>query len=204
MSGAMNIIGGPASSPAILGPFVVWEGAFSAEDLKAVEQVGDGLPHQDAVVDGNSRRYDQNIRTSKIAWIERNSMTENIYDRMETIILSLNSQFFQYSLAKMAPLQHAIYNGSEQAHFDWHSDYCRETGHEENDFRKLSITVQLSDPSEYQGGELQARARSEIDVAPKTRGTVIAFPSFVLHRVTPVTSGVRKSMVGWILGPDYK
>jgi PKHD-type hydroxylase len=200
----MNSIGGPASCPEILGPFVVWEGAFSAEELKAIEHHGGGLPHQDAVVDADSPRYDQNIRTTKVAWIERNPRTENTYDRMETIILSLNSQFFQYNLVKLTPFQHAIYNGSEQAHFDWHSDYCRETGREENDFRKLSITVQLSDPSDYAGGELQARVRSGIDVAPKSRGTVIAFPSFVLHRVTPVTSGVRKSLVGWVLGPDYK
>ena len=191
-------------SPAILGPLVVWEGALNAEDLRAIEQVGDGLPHQAAVVDADSPRYDQTVRTSRVAWIERNSLSEPIYDRMEMIILSLNSQFFQYTLAKLAPLQYAIYNGSEQAHFDWHTDYCRETGREEHDFRKLSITVQLSEPSDYEGGELQARVRSRIDVAPKTRGTVIAFPSFVLHRVTPVTSGVRKSLVGWVLGPDYK
>jgi PKHD-type hydroxylase len=200
----MNVMGGAASSPAVLGPFVVWEGAFGAEELKAIERYGDGLPQQNAVVDADSPRSDQDIRTSRVAWIEQNALTENIYDRMETIILSLNSQFYQFHLAKLAPLQYAIYYGSEQAHFDWHVDYCRETGHEEQDTRKLSITVQLSDPSDYEGGELQARIRSKIDVAPKTRGTVIAFPSFVLHRVTPVTAGIRKSMVAWVLGPEYR
>lgn len=192
------------SVPAILGPFVVWEGALGTEDMRALEHYGDGLPHQNAVVDAHSPRYDQDIRTSRVAWIERNPLTESLYDRMETIILSLNSQFFQYNLAKLAPLQYAIYHGSQQAHFDWHADYCRETGNEAADFRKLSISVQLSDPSGYEGGELQARVRNGIDIAPKSRGTVIAFPSFVLHRVTPVTSGIRKSLVAWALGPDYR
>jgi PKHD-type hydroxylase len=162
------------------------------------------LRHQDAALHQSHARYDQNIRVTKVAWIEREPATQAFYDRIETIILSLNSQFFQYDLAKMTPMQYAIYNGSEQGHYDWHSDYCREAGHEPPQYRKLSISVQLSDPADYEGGELQARVRSSIDAAPKTRGTVIAFPSYVLHRVTPVTAGVRKSLVVWVLGPDYR
>jgi PKHD-type hydroxylase len=194
----------PASIPASHGTFVVWEQAFGTEALNAIERHGDALPHQNAaLLHGDSARYDS-ARITKVAWIERNTLTEAFHDRMENIILSLNSQFFHYNLATMGHIQYAIYNGSEQGQFDWHADYCRDTGHEEADFRKLSISVQLSDPSDYEGGELQARVRSTIDVAPKTRGTVIAFPSFVLHRVTPVTAGVRKSLVVWALGPDYR
>jgi PKHD-type hydroxylase len=70
--------------------------------------------------------------------------------------------------------------------------------------RKLSITVQLSDPSEYEGGELQFMINQHIITAPKEKGTAIIFPSFALHRVTPVTKGARKSIVGWIGGPPYK
>ena len=46
--------------------------------------------------------------------------------------------------------------------------------------------------------------RSKTDTAPKERGTVIAFPSYQLHRVTPVTAGIRKSLVAWVLGPDFR
>jgi PKHD-type hydroxylase len=194
----------PLSSPAILGPFVVWEGAFGAEDLKTIEHYADGLQQTNATVDGFDNRYDPAIRKTKVAWIEQNAQTQAFYDRMEIIILSLNSQFFQYDLANMLPIQYAIYDGSEQGHFDWHVDYDRNSGRERQDARKMSISVQLSGPSHYEGGELQARVRSRIDVAPKTFGTVIAFPSYVLHRVTPVTAGVRKSLVGWVVGPDYR
>ena len=200
----MNSVEILPSSPALLGPFAVWEGAFGAEDLKFIEHYGDGLQHQDAELHRSHARHDHNIRITKLAWIEHKPATAAFYERVENIILSLNSQFFQYDLAKMTPIQYAIYNGSEKGHYDWHSDYCREAGYEPPHFRKLSISVQLSDPSDYEGGELQARVRSKIDVAPKPRGTVIAFPSYVLHRVTPVTAGVRKSLVVWVLGPDYR
>ena len=84
--------------------------------------------------------------------------------------------------------------------FEWHMDFG--AGNISN--RKLSITVQLSDPEEYEGGELQFMINQNIITAPKEKGTAIIFPSFALHRVTPVTSGVRKSIVGWIGGPPYK
>jgi PKHD-type hydroxylase len=70
--------------------------------------------------------------------------------------------------------------------------------------RKLSITVQLSDPDEYEGGELQFMVNQNIFTAPKDKGTAIIFPSFALHRVTPITKGSRKSIVGWISGAPYR
>jgi PKHD-type hydroxylase len=190
--------------PVTHGPFVVWEGAFTQEEMDAIEAHGDGLAHQDAVIDGKTMRYDPDARITRVAWIERDARTEKFYDRMETVILSLKSQFFQFALGKLAPVQFAIYDGSHRGHFDWHVDYGRWSDHIRDDMRKLSITVQLSDPSGYEGGALQARIRSRIDVAPKGRGTVVAFPSYILHRVTPVTSGIRKSLVAWALGPDFR
>ena len=69
--------------------------------------------------------------------------------------------------------------------------------------RKLSMTVQLSDPSEYTGGELQLHD-GEVQTAVNSRGHVIIFPSYVLHRVQPVTSGTRRSLVVWANGPGFK
>ena len=200
----MTQTGKPVSSAAVLGPFVTWEGALAAEELDAIEQYSDGLGHHDAALSGNRASYDQNIRITKVAWVERNALTNGFYARMEQIVIGLNRQFFQYDLTGLAPIQYAIYNGSEQGHFDWHVDYGREKGHEQHQPRKLSLSLQLSDSSGYEGGELQARVRSKIEIAPKIRGTLIAFPSYVLHRVTPVTSGIRKSLVIWALGPEYR
>lgn len=73
--------------------------------------------------------------------------------------------------------------------------------------RKLSVVVQLTDPEEYEGGELEFE---EVNHDEKTKqlirqkGTVIVFPSYMRHRVTPVTKGERKSLVTWIEGPAWR
>lgn len=200
----MSLASNPAAAPAVLGPFVAWEGAFGAAEIDAITQYADGLLLQDAALSGARAGYDQNIRVTKVAWVERNALTNGFYNHMENIVRGLNRQFFQYDLSGLAPMQYAIYDASEQGHFDWHVDYGRERGHEQHEPRKLSLSLQLSDPSDYEGGELQARVRSKVDVAPRTRGSVIAFPSYVLHRVTPITAGQRKSLVVWALGPEYR
>lgn len=84
--------------------------------------------------------------------------------------------------------------------YDWHLDMGK------NDFsvRKISFVVQLSDESDYEGGELEVFSSIHPDVQPKSRGTMVIFPSYILHRVTKVTRGARLSLVGWIGGPPYR
>ena len=69
--------------------------------------------------------------------------------------------------------------------------------------RKLSFTLQLSDPNDYEGGNLILYLPHKF-IVPKKRGTFIIFPSFIPHAVYPVTKGVRHSAVSWILGPPYR
>ena len=192
------------SVPTIQNPFVVWEGAIAPDELKAFTAYAQTVPHHAGTVDVGNQKYSGQTRITQVAWVERSAETAKFYDRIEQIVLSLNSQFFQYDLLAMAPLQHLIYHASEQGHLEWHIDYAKESSQAGREFRKLSMSIQLSDPSEYEGGELQARVRGQIETAPKTLGTVIAFPSYILHRVTPVTAGVRKAVVVWALGPDFR
>jgi PKHD-type hydroxylase len=70
--------------------------------------------------------------------------------------------------------------------------------------RKLSFSVMLTDPEEYEGGELLLKIDSFPITPPNKKGTVIFFPSYVLHEVTPVTKGTRKTLVGWVLGPKFR
>jgi predicted 2-oxoglutarate/Fe(II)-dependent dioxygenase YbiX len=85
-------------------------------------------------------------------------------------------------------------------HFDWHNDYSHGIADAP---RKLTIIFQLSDPTDYAGGRLQIFG-NEIEDLPAERGTVVAFPSFLVHRVTPVTSGIRRALVSWIAGPRLR
>ena len=70
--------------------------------------------------------------------------------------------------------------------------------------RKISMTVQLSDGGEYEGGDFEIMRNREPEKLPKGKGTVLVFPSYILHRVTPVTSGIRKSLVLWLGGASFK
>jgi hypothetical protein len=71
--------------------------------------------------------------------------------------------------------------------------------------RKLSFSLQLADPSEYTGGEVQFLSNSgQTFFAPKQRGTLIIFDSRTAHRVRKVRSGLRKSLVGWVVGPRWR
>ena len=115
-------------------------------------------------------------------------------------MLRLNTQFYRFALTGLENLQYTVYDGKEGGHYDWHIDYGRNS----HKPRKISLSVQLSDPSHYEDCDLQFQIGSGVTTAPRTRGTVIAFPSFFLHRVTPVTAGVRKSLVLWATGPEFR
>ena len=66
--------------------------------------------------------------------------------------------------------------------------------------RKLSVSIQLSDPASYEGGDLEINMGSFSKTAARDKGALIIFPSYALHRVHPVTSGERHSLVAWIVG----
>lgn len=194
----------PVSAPYVMpGGLIVWENIFSAAELDAMERHGDQLTLEKAELAARGTGRDS-IRVTKIAWFERNAQTESFYARMEEIVLRLNAQFFHYDLSGLVSFQYALYDGTEGGHFDWHKDYGKDYGAVGQEPRKLSFSIQLSDPAQYQGGELEVRAGNQVDIAPKTRGAVVAFPSYVLHRVTPTTSGARKSLVVWAVGPEFK
>ena len=75
------------------------------------------------------------------------------------------------------------------------------------EIRKLSITMLLNEPGiDFEGGgfEINNGRESESLKVETKRGRIIAFPSFMIHRVAPVTKGTRKSLVVWVLGPKFK
>ena len=84
-------------------------------------------------------------------------------------------------------------------HYDWHVDTGNAVCH-----RKLSFTIQLSDPKDYQGGDIEFIGSKVDKEAFRQRGVCIIYPSFLPHRITKVTKGVRHAIVGWIHGPTFK
>jgi PKHD-type hydroxylase len=111
----------------------------------------------------------------------------------------MNDQYFGFDLTGMEQgLQFTRYTAPGE-HYDWHVDRGHLTA-----TRKLSLSVQLNDPAEYKGGELQFKFGGKDETVKKERGMVTFFPSYTLHRVKPVTQGTRYSLVAWISGPPFK
>jgi PKHD-type hydroxylase len=123
---------------------------------------------------------------------------------MEDAVLQLNARYFRFDLSGLAMFQYARYGGVEGGHFDWHKDYGRDPADPAQEPRKLTLSLQLSDASDYQGCDLQLRAGNQIDTAPRSRGTLVAFPANVLHQVTPIRAGLRRALVVWAVGPEFR
>ena len=142
------------------------------------------------------------LRDSKICWLvpENNEEIRNIYHKIFNKIIEINEEFYKFNLTDVEIFQYTVYG--EGQFYGKHLDL----GHELNAGniqRKLSFSIQLSDPSEYEGGDLIAYLTKDSLTSNKEKGTLIFFPSFTLHEVTPVTKGTRKSLVGWISGPAF-
>ena len=137
-------------------------------------------------------------RKSKVSWVFP-SQAEWLFRRLTDTILSLNKDFFGFELwGSIEGCQFTCYKQPDD-HYRKHVDRMHN-----NIPRKLSFTVNLSDPKDYEGGELWLYDSEEGLPVKKTQGTLYAFPSFLLHEVKPVTKGVRYSLVGWITGPSFK
>jgi PKHD-type hydroxylase len=190
-------------SPVLSGALVAWQGLFTDAELDAIVRLGDGLALEKAELSVGGAGY-ENVRATQVAWLERSPETEALYRRLEDAVLALNARFFRFDLSGLASLQYALYGGPQGGHFDWHKDYGRDPADPSREPRKLTLSLQLSDPSDYEGCELQVRAGNAIDIAPKARGTLVAFPANVLHQVTPILSGARKALVLWAVGPEFR
>jgi PKHD-type hydroxylase len=189
-------------------PYVYWDNFFTEEELTALELYVDSQTLEEAkiVTNDGKQETDKVIRFASVALI--NCKDENlwIFDKLFQITELLNSQFYNYDILGFDHLQYTVYDRTG-SHYSYHMDMCMDDkakGSLELP-RKLSFSLILSKPEEYEGGELEFMTSGELNTNPEQkRGRVIAFPSFVLHRVTPITHGVRKSLVFWACGPKFK
>jgi len=182
--------------------FAVWPNAFTPAELDQIERYGDQLvANQASVAAGQAHEVVlEKIRVTRTAWLQPMAETRWIYDRLEKVVQNLNHRVYQFDLSGFSePCQYSIYHGSEKGHYDWHVDQGNIKTR-----RKLSVSVQLTDPSRYEGCDLEFHAGNRIETAMRDRGAVIAFPAYVLHRVTPCIRGTRKALVAWTTGKQFK
>jgi PKHD-type hydroxylase len=170
---------------------------FSSDLCNDIRSRLQDVPLVDGVVGGGGK---SSIRVSKVYWIPKTQKFIDIYSKLFDLIARANDASFHFRIEEIVTnIQYTVYEESYKGHYGWHIDVGPT-----NSRRKLSVVVQLSDPSEYEGGELQIwTGATEPITVEKSKGTVIIFPSFLLHQVTPVTKGTRRTLVLWVDGPPF-
>ena len=181
-------------------PFITQANALTAAECDALVSLVQSHQMKDAGLVRATTAHD--IRRAEIAWLDDIPEAAWVLDRMISHTAAANRAAFQFDLTDFGESpQVARYGAERQGHFDWHADIGAGQWAAK---RKLTIVVQLSDPAGYEGGALELRPDSNVTEAPRARGTATIFPSFVLHRVTPVTLGTRWSLTLWSHGPAFR
>jgi PKHD-type hydroxylase len=192
--------------------YYYFEGALSKEFCDQIIENGKKQVEEKASVTKDDTRDLSKVRDSSIAWMQ----DLWIYEKINPYILHANKEAgWNFELVGSESCQFTVYR--EQQHYDWHQDsfsepFNRLGSYDHGMIRKLSVTISLEDGDSYEGGDLEFDLRnrpdsqSVIETAKPARkkGSIIVFPSFVWHRVTPVTKGTRYSLVIWNIGPPFK
>ncbi len=178
--------------------YVYYQGLFLLHEIDRILNFWDDDKTIKATLAGD-KKYDDELRKSSVMFIENIPENDWIYSKLASIAMASNNERYWFDLLGFhQELQLTRYSTGD--FFDWHLDF----GAGEISARKLSMTIQLSESDEYEGGDLEFMINQNIVKAPRKKGTIIVFPSFIMHRVTPITKGVRQSIVGWVSGPPYR
>jgi PKHD-type hydroxylase len=173
---------------------------FTPQECDRIVDAGQTVDATEALLVGQTR--DHNLRRADLVWLDEVAGMGWVMDRMIDLVRKSNAVRFDFDLREFAESpQVAHYNASREGHFAWHADIgdgplARK--------RKLTIVVQLSASGEYDGGNLEVRPSAQIETADRAQGSVMIFPSFHLHQVTPVTRGARNSLTVWAHGPVFR
>ena len=148
--------------------------------------------------------YNKNIRSSEIYWMHQEGDEDElmpIYTEVVYKMRQINDCMWKYRVNGWEPFQYSQYDESYSGHFNWHIDVHPKFNVDDPDPRKISFSVGLSNINDYDGGDFMIKIDINEKVFKLDRGDVIAFPSWMLHKVSPVTRGMRRTLVGWGNGP---
>jgi PKHD-type hydroxylase len=174
--------------------YAFWNKAFTQEECQTIINIA----KDKGLIKGNTSG-ETDVRDSKISWLYPTDKMDWVFRRVTDIVVDLNERFFKFDLF-------GINEGFQFTNYEAPSGKYGKHVDRAIKFpvRKLSISLQLTNPEEYEGGELYLYDDEKGTVMDKTQGTLIMFPSFVLHEVMPVTKGERNSLVTWVTGKQFK
>ena len=163
---------------------------------------------EDALI--SNAKYDSNVRRTKIMWLKTESESIppeilSVYDEILKGVKMVNADMWNYDIFGLDILQYSLYEENDRGHYDWHID-CPARCSLGSFLRKLTIVIGLSDDKDYMGGDLKVKLGVDENAHcyKLGMGDVCIFPSFLLHKVEPVESGIRKTLVGWATGSSFK
>lgn len=173
--------------------------AFESDKIDNIIKLGESRPKVAAETGGGEDGAVSDYRKSDVSWIEESNDSIWLYDKIAEYAMIANKEMWNFDIwGYHDALQYTLYEGNG-GHYDWHADLGPHISN-----RKLSCVLQLSNPEEYEGGDLQMNVGGQILTVPRERGLLCFFPSFILHRVTPLTGGLRRSLVTWLCGANFR
>lgn len=176
---------------------------FSVTDCEMIQQLIESDHQLEAAVT-RDQKVSPDIRVSQVAWVSMQDPHSALYEKITGGVIAANQKFWHFNLSGIETIQYTVYDSelSTESRYDWHQDDGFSTTWN-NSIRKLSFVCLLSDPNDFEGGELQIIVDHNHTSLPQAQGKMLFFPSPTVHRVTPVTSGTRKTLVGWVRGPCW-
>lgn len=173
--------------------------AFTKDEIIKIREIGDKTPKMKGTTAAYDNETVSDYRISEVAWLNDSEETRWLFEKMADYCKIANKEMWNFDIwGYQDGFQYTVYYGNG-GHYDWHADLGPGISN-----RKISCVLQLSDPEEYEGGELEVNPGGQVIKVPKGLGTLCFFPSFLLHRVTPLSSGVRRSLVNWFCGANFR
>lgn len=193
-------------------PFCVFENHFSDAFCDAVIRMGENTPPMKAEVASDPKN---NLRDSTVSWLSNTPENAWLFEQLTDFIHQTNDLYWNWKITIPESMQYTCYGPGQ--FYTWHADQRRHPYPEDSRWpgmiRKISMSIHLSDGDDYEGGDFMIE---EVLAAPdlpekrlkqltnaRARGTAIIFPSHLYHRVNEITSGQRRSLVSWFLGPPF-
>lgn len=174
---------------------------FTEAECDTIIEIGESLnPTFGQIYNGDPGGAVKNdIRKCGVSWIRPNEDTAWIFQKLAFVSQDINKKYFNFALEWGEDAQFTKYDSKYQGFFGKHIDTIAFSG---ESVRKISMSVILNE--DFEGGDLNLYINDNPHVVRKKKGNVVIFPSFLLHEVTPVTAGVRYSLVNWVNGARFR
>ena len=174
----------------------MWPGALSAKQCDRIIEISETFPLEQGGTfsDGSISE----ARRSKVRWVEDQWVGSLLWEYAE-----MANEAFNVDVEPYTNIQYTEYHGKDAGKYDAHHDVNWEN--DDGRDRKLSVVFQLSNHQDYEGGFFQFHeCESPLLSDFMKRGSVLVFPSYLVHSVSPVSEGIRRSLVAWFEGPKWR